>query len=156
MNLRTWQLIKNGNVVENIDSISEDKILSREASPQSEENAQQMRRSTSEQNLIENEFQGSMDQSMVSLSKSLGAKVFSEDSPQSPEMFNSKSTTDDADEFVDANESQGAQSTNESSHQSEEAEHITAIVNDLCDKMYIMSGVSIKYERVPVVSKYTR
>lgn len=159
VNLRTWQLIKNGNVMENIDSISDDKILSsREASPQIEENVQQVQRSASEQNLVENEFQRSMDQSVTSLSKSLGAKVFSEDSPQSPpsEMFNSKSTTDDADEFVDANESQGAHSTNDSSHRSEEAEHITNIVNDLCDKMYIMSGVSIKYERVPTVSKYTR
>lgn len=105
------------------------------------------------------EFQrSSMDESVTSLSKSLGAKVFSGDRPQSPvpEMFNSNSTTDDPDEFVDANESHGAPSTNESSHRSEEAENITNIVNDLCDKMYIMSGVSIKYDRMPKVSKYTR
>lgn len=159
VNLRSWQLIKNGNIIEDIDTINDSRTITKDSLPKTEQIVQQVRKSTSEINLTENQLQGSaMDQSMYSLSKSLGAKVFSNDEFQSPvaEMFSSRSTNDDADEFVDANESQDAESSNDLSHRSEEVEHIKDIANDLSDKIYIVSGVSIKYDRMPTVSKYTR
>lgn len=160
VNLRCWQVIKNGNIIEDVDTVNEDSsTLTKESLQQSQQNIHEIKRATSEINLSDNQISGSvLDKSVLSLSKSLGAKVFSDDEFQSahPDMFSSRSTTDDADEFVDANETQGAQSTNESTHLSEEAENIKDIASDLCDKMYIVSGVSIKYELMPNVSKYTR
>lgn len=161
VNLRSWQLIKNGNIIEDTDTINTDnKTITKDSPNKTNEIGQPvLKRSTSETNLTDNQLQGSsnLDQSVYSLSKSLGAKVFSDEymSPV-PEMFSSKSTTDDVDEFVDANESHGADSTNDLSHKSEAAEYIKDIANDLCDRMYIVSGVSIKYDRMPTVSKYTR
>lgn len=159
VNLRSWQLIKNGNIIEDTDTLNQEQKIDKQPLLRPEQTIQQVKRSSSEINLMENLFQGSpMDQSTLSLSKSLGAKVFSDEEIRStvPDMFSSRSTTDDADEFVDANETQGAESTNDLSHQSEEAEKIKNIANDLCDRMYIVSGVSIKYERMPAVPKYTR
>lgn len=160
VNLRCWQVIKNGNIIEDVDTVNEDSsTLTKESLQQSQQNIHEIKRATSEINLSDNQISDSvLDKSVFSLSKSLGAKVFSDDEFQSahPDMFSSRSTTDDADEFVDANETQGAQSTNESTHLSEEAENIKDIACDSCDKMYIVSGVSIKYELMPNVSKYTR
>lgn len=160
VNLRSWQLVKNGNIIEDEDTVNYEKESTKDSpSKTPEQFVHQMRRSASEINMVENQLQGStMDESVYLLSRSLGAKAFIDDEFNSsvPEMFNSKSTTDDTDEFVDANESQGAQSTNDSSHRSEEMEQIKDIANDLCDKMYIISGVSIKYDRMPTVTKYTR
>lgn len=162
VNLRCWQLIKNGNIIEDTDSLDIDnQTIAKDSEPNKANEIGQpvMKRSTSETNLTENQLQGSsnLDQSVYSLSKSLGAKVFSDEyvSPVS-DMFSSKSTTDDVDEFVDANESHGAESTTDLSHKSEAAEHIKDIATDLCDRMYILSGVSIKYDQMPTVSKYTR
>lgn len=156
VNLRCWQLIKNGSIVENMDAISDEVMLTRESSLQTMENSQQLQRSTSDLISIGDEFSSAMNQSMVSLSKSLGAKVLSEGSPQSipSDMF--RSFTNDANEFEKTIESQGAHSTNESSYRSEQDESITEIVSDLCDKMYIMSGASIECDEMPTVSKYTR
>lgn len=161
VNLRCWQVIKNGNIIEDIDTVNEESTLTKDSLQKSEQNIPEMKRASSEINLSDNQIQRSdRDNSAFLLSKSLGAKVFSDDyESQSPipDMFSSRSTTDDADEYVDANETQGAQSTNDSSHRSEEAENIKRIASsDLCDKMYIVSGVSIKYERMLNVSKYTR
>ncbi|XP_031627447.1 steroidogenic acute regulatory protein-like [Contarinia nasturtii] len=162
VNLRSWQVIKNGNIIED-DVLSNDITLTNESSLQSDKTVQQIMRSTSESDLTENQIQSSsiMDQSVYSLSRSLGAKVFSDDEFETPvaEMFNSKSTTDDNDEFVDANDSQGAHSKNDSPmqlHRSEEVEHIKEIANELCDKIYLVSGVSIKYDHMPTVKEYTR
>lgn len=159
VNLRSWQFVKNGSIIENIDTMNHDPIIHTESQHKTEQSLQQVRKTTSEINLSENQLQGSaLDQSVYSLSKSLGAKVLSDEEFQSPsvDMFSSKSTTDDADEFVDANESQGAESANDLSHRSEEVEHIKEIAIDLSDRMYIISGVSIKYDRMPTDSKYTR
>lgn len=160
VNLRSWQLIKNGNIIEDIDTFIDNHTITKSTPVKSNQIVQTVKKSTSEINLTENQLQGAtdLDQSVFSLSKSLGAKVFSDDGFMSPvpDMFSSKSTTDDADEFVDANESQGAESTNDLSHHSEAVEHIKDIANELCDRMYIVSGVSIKYDRMPTVSKYTR
>lgn len=152
-------MIKNGNIIEETDTLNNEQKIDKKFMLKPEQTIQQVKRSSSEINLTENQLQGSvMDQSMLSLSKSLGAKVFSDEEIRStvPDMFSSRSTTDDADEFVDANETQEAESTNDLSHPSEEAENIKDIANDLCDRMYIVSGVSIKYERMPAVPKYTR
>lgn len=161
VNLRCWQLIKNGNIIEDTDTFNTDNQTITKDSPSKTNEVGQpvIKRSTSETNLTENQLQGSsnLDQSVYSLSKSLGAKVFSDEYLSSaPDMFSSKSTTDDVDEFVDANESHGAESTNDLSQKSEAAEHIKDIASDLCDRIYIVSGVSIKYDRMPTVSKYTR
>lgn len=159
VNLRCWQVIKNGNIIEDIETVNEDRTVSRDSLQKSEQNIHEIKRATSEINLSDNQIPGQLlDKSVLSLSKSLGAKVFSDEESEfiNPEMFSSRSTTDDADEFVDANETQGAQSTNDSSHRSEEAEHIKDIASDLCDKMYIVSGVSIKYDQMPNIAKYTR
>lgn len=158
VNLRSWQFIKNGNIIEDIDTINDDRTMNQNSQLlQLDQSVHQVTKTTSEINLSENQLQSSaFDQSVYSLSKSLGAKVFSDDQLTAAEMFNSNSTNDDADEFVDAHESQGAESTNDLSHRSEEVEHIKDIANDLCDRMYIISGVSIKYDQMPIISKYTR
>lgn len=151
--------MKNGNIIDDTDTLNDDQKMKREPLSKPVQTIQEVKRSSSEANLTENQLQGSaIDESMISLSKSLGAKFFSDDDFQStvPDMFSSKSTTDDADEYVDVNETQGAESSNDLSHPSEEAEQIKDIANDLCDRMYIVSGASIKYDRMPAVSKYTR
>lgn len=151
--------MKNGNIIDDTDTLNDDQKMKREPLSKPVQTIQEVKRSSSEANLTENQLQGSaIDESMISLSKSLGAKFFSDDDFQStvPDMFSSRSTTDDADEYVDVNETQGAESSNDLSHPSEEAEQIKDIANDLCDRMYIVSGASIKYDRMPAVSKYTR
>lgn len=148
--------MKNGHFVDEIDSISDQLTSVNEVLMQTDQNVEPVKKSSSEVNLMDT---SAMDRSINSLSKSLGAGVFSEvelNSPP-PEWYNSsKSATDGADEFVDANDSQDVQSRTESSNRSEEAEPIQDIVNDLCDKMYIVSGTSIKYDRMPTLSKYVR
>lgn len=146
--------MKNGNIIDDTDTLNDDQKTNEEPLLKPESTIQQVRRSSSEANLTENQLQSSI----LSLSKSLGAKVFSDDEFYStvPDMFSSRSTTDDADEFVDANETQGAESANDLSHPSEEAEQIKDIASDLCDRMYIVSGASIKYDGMPAEPKYTR
>lgn len=159
VNLRSWQVFKNGNVIEDVDTINDDEKLTKDTTLETDQTVHQVKRSTSEINLTGIQVQGSsMDQSVYSLSKSLGAKAFNDDEYQYPvpEMFGSKSTTDDTDEYVDASETQGTGSPNNSSHRSEEAEHIKDIANDSCDRIYIVSGVSIKYDGMPNVPEYTR
>lgn len=146
--------MKNGNFVDDEDTVTDQQTSSDEVLI--EQNVDSMKKSSSEVNLMDTT---AMDQSINSLSKSLGAGVFSEVEPQSspPEWNSSKQTSDDADEFVDANESQDVPSTTgSSSHRSEEAEPIQDIVSDWCDKLYIVSGSSIKYDAMPAVSKYVR
>lgn len=144
VSLRSWQVIKNGNIIED-DILSDDKILSKESPLECGKTVEQKMRSASDTNLTDNQIQSPsiMEQSVYStLSRSLGAKVFSDDEYQMPgEMFSSKSTTDDNEEFVDASESQGASN----SHRPEE-----------CDKVYVVSGASIKYDLMPTVAEYTR
>lgn len=160
VNLRSWQLIKNGNIIEDTGTCvtNDDKKSNKEPLLKPEQSVPQVKRSSSEANLTDNQLQSTaIDQSTLSLSKSLGAKVFSDDFHSTvPEMFSSRSTNDDTDEFVDANETQGAESTTNLSHKSEEAEQIKDIAIDLCDKMYVVSGASIKYDHMPAVPKYTR
>lgn len=153
VDLRHWQLMINGHFVD--DKVLENDQLNamNERQAKSNPNSEStMQKASSEMNLIDMD-QSALDQSISSLSKSLGAGVFSDVEPKtsSPEMYNSKTS----DEFVDATESQDIQSTTESSNRSEEAEHIQDIVNDLCDKMYIVSGTSIKFDGMPE-TKYVR
>lgn len=89
-----------------------------------------------------------MNQSMLSLSKSLGAKVLSEDSVDSSnfEIFNSLNSMDFGDEFVDAKENQ--------SYTSIDSKPATS--KDSHDKMFILSGVGIEYDKMPITPKYIR
>lgn len=154
VDLRHWQLMKNGHFVDEKDSVSDQLTSVNELLVQTKENVEPVKKSSSEMNLMDD---SAMDRSIQSLSKSLGAGVFSEVEPRSspPEWYKSKS--DDTDEYVDASESHDVPSTtDESSHRSEEAEPIQDIVNDFCDKMYIVSGASIKYDAMPAVSKLVR
>lgn len=157
VDLRHWRLMKNGQFVDGDDSESDQLAAVNELHrhAHAKDNVDPMKRSSSEVNLMDTSI---MDQSINSLSKSLGAGVFSdvESGSPAPEMQRSKTTSDDVDEFVDANESQDVPSTTESSHRSEEAEPIQGIVSDFCDKMYIVSGTSIKYEAMPKVPPYER
>lgn len=147
--------MKNGQFVDDDDFESDQLTSVNEFHRQTKDNVDPMKKSSSEVNLMDTSI---MDQSINSLSKSLGAGVFSdvESGSPAPEMYKSKTTSEDIDEFVDANESQDVPSTTESSHRSEEAEPIQGIVSDFCDKMYIVSGTSIKYEAMPKVPPYER
>lgn len=153
VDLRHWQLMKNGQIVDDKD-IENDQLTSvNELQQQNKENVETLKKSSSEIDLMDT---SAMDQSINSLSKSLGAGVFSDVESMPPDMQKSKTTSDDLDEFLDANESQDVPSTTESSHRSEEAEQIQSIVSDFCDKMYIVSGTSIKYDAMPKAPKYER
>lgn len=164
VDLRHWQLMENCNFVDQKISASDQLTSVNELLVQTKENVEpvknvktvkNVKKSSSEMNLVDDN--SAMDQSINSLSKSLGAGVFSDVEPTSsptPEWYKSKS--DDVDEYVDASESHDVPSTTESPHRSEEAEPIQDIVNDFCDKMYIVSGTSIKYDAMPEVSKPVR
>lgn len=99
-----------------------------------------------------------MNQSTSSLSKSLGAKVFSEEKFQISDLDTStKDITDEGDEFVDATESQSDQSAVTTSMKSIDQHQNRGYSNsEFCDKMYVVSGVSIKYDRLPCNTTYTR
>lgn len=105
-----------------------------------------------------NEQSSAMTQSTLSLSKSLGAKVFSnEDLQMSSSDTSAKNITDEGDEFVDASENQSdhsAVTTSMKSAGQKQTQHYAS--NEYCDKMYVVSGASIKYDRLPSNSDYTR
>lgn len=147
--------MKNGQFVDDDDFDSDQLMSVNEVHQHKKDNNDPMKKSSSEVNLMDTSI---MDQSINSLSKSLGAGVFSDADTGSsaPEMYRSKTTSDDIDEFVDANESQDVPSTTESSHRSEEAEPIQGIVSDFCDRMFIVSGTSIKYDAMPKTPPYER
>lgn len=152
MNLRSWQFVlSNGVNSEETYSAVQEQNLPNEPLVIIESNPQQLIKSSSEVDLATNPPSSAMDGSMLSLSKSLGAQVFSEGglNPSVLEFFSSNST---ADEFVDASDSHGAQST----VHSERAENIKDIANVFCDKMYIISAISIKYDGMPELPNYER
>lgn len=90
-----------------------------------------------------------MNQSTLSLSKSLGAKILSEDSFHSSnfEIFNSLNSMDLVDEFVDAKENQSYTSFDSKPPTSNK---------DSYDKMFILAGVGIEYDKMPMTPKYIR
>lgn len=159
VDLRHWQLLKNGQFITDEAAANDQLSTVNEVPAKSKQNNDEppMKKSSSVVNLMDTS-PPAMDESVNSLSKSLGAGVFSEVDPQTSALqwSNNMNNSDDADEFVDATESHDVRNTTDTSHRSEEAEPIQDIVNDLCDKMYIVSGTSIKFDGMPVVSKYVR
>lgn len=101
-----------------------------------------IRRTTSEQLLHQQTDDNIMYQSITSLSKSLGAKILAENSHTSTnDMFESLSSTNvigdpPADETI-ISVDQSAK-------------------RDSVDEVYILSGVSITYDRMPTSAKYIR
>lgn len=132
INLRCWQLIENGNIIVEPSS----NCLTETSKPL------QISKSAIELN-------EDMNMSTLSLSKSLGAKVFSENEVQSSSDQSTKNIFDDVDVFVDANETHDDLFTNATTMKIRD-EKLT------CDRMYVVSGASIKYDRFACNSSYTR
>lgn len=139
INLRCWQLIENGHIV-----------VESDASPSCETTTLKLLPISKRDTELHEE---KMNMSTLSLSKSLGAKVLSENEMQSSSNRSTKNMADDADEFVDACET---------THDDSDINTTTTItrdgqlLNSFCDKMYIVSGASIKCDRYPCNSSYTR
>lgn len=96
-----------------------------------------------------------MNKSIISLSKSLGAKTLFADE-ESPIRNDQTLDSADSDVFVDAKDSRSALGTSTRSFNEQSTTEQPINNSNNCDKMYIVSGVSIKYEHMPSVSKYTR
>lgn len=156
VDLRCWQIIKNGNIIHRTDVIDNEMEIAENSSNTLEHRLS----SISEIQLTENQFRRSaFKQSFYSLSMCLGAKIFDDDEchPMTSELW-SRRKSSDCDLFVDASECEcyDGQSFNYSSNRSEEVEQIVNNANDSCDTMYIVSSVSIKYDQMPPIPKYTR
>lgn len=138
INLRCWQLIENGNIIV-------EPSLSRLI-----DTSKPLQISKSAIELNEKGMNPDMNMSTLSLSKSLGAKVLSENEMRSSSDQSTKNLCDDVDVFVDANEI---------SHDDLDTNIATMNIRDdklTSERMYIVSGASIKYDRFPCNSSYTR
>lgn len=135
INLRCWQLIENGNIIAEPSSscltdIPKPLLISESAIELNEKMMTQ-----------------DMNVSALSLSKSLGAKVLLENEMQSSDQ-STKNLCDDVDVFVDANET---------THDDLDTDTLNIGDEKLaCNRMYILSGASIKYDRFFCNSSYTR
>lgn len=154
VNLRCWKAIKNGSIFD-VDSSSDWNEPSAEQQSVSSPNlvASHLRRSTSAIDLNEDIVEVRNKTMLRSLSKSLGAKVFADDSNEQRIDFSSDSNDADPDHdiFVDAKETQSITTTS--------AKSITSPAksdNDSSDKLYILTSVAVKYDRMPRVSQFTR
>lgn len=143
INLRCCQLIENGHIITEYD-----------ASPNCKTTTSKLLQiSKSDTELHEEKMNATMNISTLSLSKSLGAKVLSENEMQSSSSRSTKNMSDDVDEFVDACEiTHDDSDINTTTTKTRDGQ----LLNSFCDKMYIVSGASIKYDRYPCNSSYTR
>lgn len=139
VNLRCWQLVQNGQLTTDTNSAKLDHC---DDDDKFYDNASlnPIRKTTSEMQLHQHTDDNIMDQSITSLSKSLGAKVLAEDTSAN-EFFQSLSSTG-VDCDPPAHET--ILTVDESVQQ------------DSVDEMYILSGVSITYDRMPTSAKYIR
>lgn len=162
VNLRCWKVIKNGNIL--IDDESDDESDDGSSSPLIDSHVQSissptlsvhpLRKTTSAIDLNDDgsDIIEVRNKTLLrSLSKSLGAKVFADESTEQRFDFSSDSNDLDHDVFVDAKETQSIAATSAKSVTTPEKSEI-----DSSDKLYIMSSVSITYDRMPRLSKYTR
>lgn len=107
----------------------------------------------------ENDPYVSMNLSTTSLSKSLGAKVFSDENFQIPKSNTSnKYVSDEGDEFVDASETQIVDQCNTTwpTKSSDQYQIPKCSEDESFDKMYVVSSASIKYDCLPCNPNYTR
>lgn len=130
INLRCWQLIENGNIIA--------------------DTSKPLQISKSAIELNEERMKPDMNISTLSLSKNLGAKVLSENEMQSSSDQSTKTMCDDVDVFVDANDTIYENLDTNTTTMNIRDEKLTR------DRMYIVSGASIKYDRFPCNSSYTR
>lgn len=130
VSLRCWYMYKNGRMMVDIENHDDDDT---NKDVTSSKNSLKMRKSVSAAQIKDN-----MRASISTLSHSLGAKAFSD------EILYGVQSDDDDDAYVDAEENE-AQSSNDST-----------IKQKRCDKLYISTGISIVYDKVPATSKYTR
>lgn len=148
VNLRCWYLIKNGNISQEVDTAATSELTP---------HANQLKKSISVSQLNQKDDESSaMTSSTMSLSKSLGAKVFSVEDFQrnSTDNLSMKDAEDEMDEFVDSSETQADQNTD--TRITMESNVQQRPNDDSCDKIYIVSGVSIKYDRPLINSSHTR
>lgn len=152
VNLRCWKVIKNGSILD-IDSSSDWNEPEQQSVSSPNLATSQMRRSTSAIDLNEDIAEVRNKTMLRSLSKSLGAKVFADDSNEQRVDFSSDSNDADPDQdiFVDAKETQSITTTS--------AKSITSPAksdNDSSDKLYVLTSVAVKYDQMPRVSQFTR
>lgn len=138
INLRCWQLIENGN------------IIVKPSSSCQTDTSKPLQLSKSAIELNAERMNVDMNICTLSLSKSLGAKVLSENEMQSS-SYQSTNMCDEVEVFVDANETPHDDfDTNNTTTMNIGDEKLT------CDRIYILSGASIKYDGFPSNSSYTR
>lgn len=135
INLRCWQIIENGNIIAEPSS----SCLTDIPKP--------LQISESAIELNGERMTQDMNKSTLSLSKSLGAQILLENKMQSSDQ-STRNLCDDVDVFVDANETTHDDLNTDTLNI--EDEKLT------CNRMYIVSGASIKYDRFPCNSSYTR
>lgn len=158
VNLRCWKVIKNGNIFDEDLEDSNDPQLD-EPQPYSQtissstSNVHRLRKSASAIDLNNDIADVKKKTLLHSLSKSLGAKVFADESAEQRIDFSSDSNDLDQEQdlFVDAKETQSTTTMSVQSVTSPEQSE-----NNSSDKMYVLTSVSVTYDRMPRVSKYTR
>lgn len=174
VNLHCWRVIENGKISADDDLYDDDHdnntnkydTFTSAKSPESLRKSQKIHKSMSLVQVNNDSSVGGgggggaskpLEQgSIATLSRSLGAKAFSDEA-----VYNIQSGDEDDDCYVDAQENQSKNSTTIATAQtSSTLLHDSDSNKDLgkrnCDKMYLASGKSIEYERMPTTPKYTR
>lgn len=152
INLRCWKVIKNGNIFD--DDLS-DNTYSRlnewrtrsHSIPSPTFNGHRLRKSTSATDMNEDIAEVRNKTWLRSLSRSVGAKVFADESIE--QQINISSDSNDI--FVDAKETQSIAATSAKSVTIPEQ-----IDANSSENIYIMQSVGIKYDGMPKITKYTR
>lgn len=158
VNLRCWKVIIDGHVVddesgEGRDPNTDESRQYHSVSSPTLNVSNPLRRSTSAIDLNEDIADVRNKTMLRSLSKSLGAKVFADDSSEQRIDVSAESNELDQehDIFVDAKETQSIAATSAKSVTTPEKAGSNA-----SDKLYIMTSFGVTYDRMPRVSKYTR
>lgn len=158
VNLRCWKVIKDGNVFDDDSEESSDPQLDEtharsQSTPTTLNVHHRLRKSTSAIDVNEDIADVRNKTLLRSLSKSLGAKVFADESNEQriDLSIDSNDLDQEQDVFVDAKETQSIAATSAKSVTTHDK-----VEHDSSDKMYIMTSVSVTYDRMPRISKYTR
>lgn len=156
INLRCWKVIKNGNIfddnsIENSCSrLNEWRTLS-QSIPSVTFSGNRLKKSTSATDINEDIAEVRNKTWLRSLSRSVGAKVFADESIEQRINISSDSNDLENDFFVDAKETQSIAATSAKSVTPPEQIDVNS-----SDNIYIMQSVAIKYDGMPKITKYTR
>lgn len=154
--LRCWKVIRNGNVVDdNSDNDGDDdngddgqlqpKRSHTRSQSISSPSLSLLPIAESSADEFNEEIADVRNKTMLrSLSKSLGAKTFMDDTAEQRQTSANESTEQDI--YVDAKETQSMRSATSPDRGD----------TDVGDKLYLMTSVSVTYDRMPRISKYTR